>query len=106
MSDKKTGTVVIGTPATPVALGATGGGTDVGTLSHGLGKKALKIEVVDDTNGALIPDADVTVTQPDNDTIVLTNTTMGALNVIAIATFEIGSPQFAAQVPAGDVVLS
>lgn len=106
MGDKTKGTIVIGTPSTPVALGATGSATDVGTYSHGLGKKALKISVVDDVNGAQIPDADITVTQPDADTIVVTNTTMGALNAVVIAEFEIGTPQFAAQVPASAVVLS
>jgi hypothetical protein len=106
MSDQKTGTVVIGTPSAPIALGATGSATDVGTLSHGLGKKALRITVVDPVTGALIPDADITVTQPDANTIVLTNTTMGALSAVAIADFEIGSPQFAAQRPASEVVLS
>jgi hypothetical protein len=106
MADKKTGTVVIGTPATPVPLGATGGGTDVGTLAHGQGKKALRISVVDAVNGALIDDADVTVTQPDDDTIVLTNTTAGVINAVAIADFEIATPQFAAQIAAADVVLS
>jgi hypothetical protein len=106
MGDKTKGTVVIGTPSTPIALGATGGGTDVGTYSHNLGKKALKISVVDDVNGAAIPNATITITQPDADTIVATNTTAGALNAVIIAEFEIGTPQFASQVDAGDVVLS
>lgn len=106
MGDSKSGIIQIGDQASPVALGATGGATDVGTLTHGEGQKAIAVQVFDSTNGAPIPDADVTVTQPDADTIVLTNTTMGALNVVAIATFEIPTPGKARQVPSSDVVLS
>lgn len=106
MSDKKTGTVILGTQAAPLALGATGGASDVGTYTHGLGKKALRISVVDPVNGVAIADADITVTQPDADTIVFTNTTMGALDAIAIIDFDIATPQLSGKVPASDVVLT
>lgn len=106
MGDPSSGIIQIGDQANPVALGAAGGATDVGTLTHNEGVKAIGVQVFDSTNGAPIPDASVTVTQPDANTIVLTNTTMGALNVVAIATFEIPTPGKARQVPATEVVLS
>lgn len=106
MSDQKTGIAQIADQATPLALGATGSGTDVGTLTHNNGQKAIAVDVYDTTNGARIPDADVTVTQPDADTIVLTNTTGGALDVLAIAVWEIPTPGMTGIIPASDVVLS
>jgi hypothetical protein len=106
MSNKKTGIAQIGDQATPVSLGATGGATDVGTLTHGEGQKAIAVDVYDSTNGARIPDADVTVTQPDANTIVLTNTTGGALDVVAIAVWEVPTPGATGVIPASDVVLS
>jgi len=106
MSDQTTGIAQIGTRAAPIPLGATGGGTDVGTYTHGNGQEAIGIAVYDAATGALIPDASVTVTQPDNNTIVLTNTTMGAINCIAVATWEIPAPGNTGVVPATAVVLS
>jgi hypothetical protein len=106
MGDKKTGTVIVGSQATPIPLGATGGGTDVGTYTHGEGKKALSVKAVDPVNGVAYLDAIITITQPDDDTIVATNTTGGALNAILIAEFEISTPQLSAEVAAAAVVLS
>lgn len=106
MSNQRTGVAQIGTRAAPVALGATGGATDVGTYTHNNGEEAIAIDVYDAVTGAPVLDADVAVTQPDANTIVLTNTTMGALNVIAIATWEIPTPGMTGIVPAADVVLS
>jgi len=106
MAEAISGTQIVGSQATPIALGATGGASDVGTWTHGRGQKALRVTVVDATNGALIPDASVTVTQPDANTIVLTNTTAGTLNVVAIVDWEIGTPQNAGEIPASAVVLA
>ena len=106
MSDQKSGISQVGTQADPIALGATGGATDVGTWTHGNGQKAIAINVYDSTNGAPILDADITVTQPDADSIVFTNTTAGALNAIAIVTWEVPSPGATGIVPESAVVLS
>jgi hypothetical protein len=103
MGDKKTGTVVIGTQTAPITIGAS---PAFGTYTHNLGKKALRVSVVDPVNGAPILDASITVTQPDADTIVLTNTTVGILAAVVIADFEVSTPQNAAEVPASAVALA
>ena len=106
MGDKKTGTVIVGSQATPIALGATGGATDVGTYTHNLGKKALRAQFVDEVNGVPYLNASITITQPDADSVVVTNTTAGVLNGILILDFEISTPQLSDEVAAASVVLS
>ena len=106
MSDQKSGISQVGTQADPIALSATGGPTEIGTWTHGNGQRAIAVNVYNANSGAAIPDASVTATQPDTNSIVLTNTTAGALNVIAIITWEIPSPGATGIVPESAVVLS
>jgi len=50
------------------------------------------IQVVDATNHAVVNPASVVVTQPTANSIVLTNTTAGPLNVLAIVWWSFVSP--------------
>lgn len=100
------GTQIVGTDALPIALGATGGATDVGTWTHNRGRRAALIQVVDATNHAPVTPASVVPTQPSVNSIVLTNTTAGPLNVLAIVTWSFMSAGLDAPVAASAVVLS
>ncbi len=100
------GIVLVGTEALPIVLGATGGASDVWTWNHNQGVKPISVEVVLAVNKGLVAPASVVATNPTVNQLVLTNTTGGALSVIAIVTFEIFSPAFGAQLAAAVGVLS
>lgn len=111
MGDPTSGKIQIGTQASPISLGATGGGTDVGTYTHGLGQKALTVQLFDPVNGGPITERitgelKIVVTQPDENTIVFTHGAGSTITAIAIVTWEISTPGKAQQVAASDVVLS
>lgn len=100
------GVQVVGTDASPIALGATGGATDVGTWTHNRGRRAAMVQVVDATNHAPVTPANVVPTQPSVNSIVLTNTTGGALNVLAIVWWSFPSAIKNADAAASVFVLS
>lgn len=100
------GTQIVGTDALPIALGATGSATDVGTWTHNRGRRAVMVQVVSATDRAPVTPASVVVTQPTVNSIVLTNTTGGGLNVLAIVTWSVPSAGLDAPVAASAVVLS
>ncbi len=100
------GVQIVGTDASPIALGATGGATDVGTWTHNRGRRASMVQVVDATNRAPVTPASVVPTQPSVNSIVLTNTTGGALNVLAIVWWSFASPMKNADAAASVFVLS
>lgn len=81
----------VGTAAAPIALGATGGASDVWTWTHNRGKKAAMLQPLVAASGALHTPASIVATQPDANTIVLTNSTAGALDVVLRVTWEDGS---------------
>lgn len=100
------GIVLAGTEALPIALGVSGGATDVWTWNHNQGKKPISVQIVDSVNKGLITPASVVATNPTVNQLVITNTTGGALNVIAMITWEIFEPGLAAQVAAAIGTLS
>ena len=82
------GVQYVGTEASPIALGATGGASDVWTWAHNKGSKALKIEILLAASRQEIASASVVATQPSVNSIVLTNTSGGALSCIARIVWE------------------
>lgn len=77
-----TGVTLLGSDAAPLALGATGGATDVATWTHNYGQTAEMVEVLSATNHAVQANTVISVTQPTVNSMVISNLTAGALNVI------------------------
>ncbi len=100
------GIVLVGTEALPIVLAATGDPDDVWTWDHNQGVKPISVKVVDAVDKGLIAAASVVASNPTVNQLVLTNTTVGILSVIAIVRFEIFSPAFGAQLAAAVGTLS
>lgn len=62
----KKGIYQLGTGDSPVAV------SNIGTWTHGFGRKATFVQAFNAASGALIADADLTITQPDANSIVFT----------------------------------
>jgi len=117
MSNMKTSTVEIGTDAAPIALGNNGGATDVGTWTHNLGQRAVKVEALYATSRAPVQHDEaglvaaaaqtVQIAQPSVNAITVTNLSNNSgKNIILRVTFEHLSAGEADGVPATAVVLS
>lgn len=101
MADQKTGTVLVGSLTDSISIG----NGQAGTWTHNLGVKAEEVRVLDE-NGAIIAGGDPVITQPDANSIVLTNTAAGALTVYLVAVFKQAAIGVAGEVAASEVVVA
>lgn len=110
-------TVLVGTEALPIALGANASATDVFTWTHNAGRKAVKVLVLDAvtrqpaaTNniapGVTLVGKCVNVTTNSTTVLAITNQSTIAQDVILEVTFERDSASLGAAVLASAGVLS
>jgi len=110
-------TVIVGTEAAPIALGANASATDVFTWTHNAGTKAIKVEILDAVTrqasgtsniavGVSLVGKVVNVTTNSTTVLAITNQSTIAQDVILEVTFERDSAQVGAAVPASAGVLS
>jgi len=98
------GILEVGTRASFVSLGAFGGATDTGTVTHDSENPALYFEFYDPLGSPL--SKLILVTANDPFTFSFQNTTLIPIECICVAVFQYFSPLDGGHIPSSEVVLS